>query len=62
MTPIDFGKMEIGWYLNHSYFPNTFHKEYHFYALKDIKAGEEITIDYNDLEEPEAQKESFYKK
>jgi SET domain-containing protein len=29
--------------------------------LRDIKAGEEITIDYNTLEESEEAKENYYK-
>jgi SET domain-containing protein len=59
--PKDFGRMEIGWYLNHSKTPNAYHKNYNYYALRDIKADEEITIDYNSLEESENVKEEFYK-
>jgi SET domain-containing protein len=61
LCPSDFGCMEIGWHLNHSKNPNAFHKNYFYYSLKDIKAGEEITIDYNSLEEPEEAKEDYYK-
>ncbi len=57
----DFGSMPVGWYLNHSKNPNTINKEYHYYASRDIKAGEEITIDYNTLEEPEESKEGYYR-
>lgn len=60
--PLDFGAMEIGWYLNHSNTPNAVHKNYHWYSARDIKTGEEITIDYNTLEEPKEAKEEFYKK
>ncbi|MBI2446812.1 MAG: SET domain-containing protein [Parcubacteria group bacterium] len=59
--PKDFGCMEIGWYLNHSKMPSAFHRNYQYYALRDIKTGEEITIDYNTLEEPEEAKEDYYK-
>jgi SET domain-containing protein len=59
--PKDFGHMEIGWHLNHSKTPNAFHRNYLYYALRDIEAGEEMTIDYNSLEEPEEGKEEYYK-
>jgi SET domain-containing protein len=61
VCPRDFGRMEIGWHLNHSENPNAYHKNYDFYALRDIKEGEEITINYNALEEPEEAKENYYK-
>ncbi len=56
--PGDFGRMELGWYLNHSRQPNVFHKNYHYYTSRDIKKGEELTIDYNSLGEPA--KEKYY--
>lgn len=62
LCPRDFGCMEIGWYLNHSKSPNAYHRNYDYYALRDIKAGEEVVIDYNTLEEPEEAKENYYKK
>lgn len=58
--PKDFGCMEVGWYLNHSKMPNAYHRNYDYYALRDIKAGEEITIDYNTLGESEEAKEDYY--
>ena len=61
ICPRDFGCMEIGWHLNHSKTPNAYHRNYKFYALRDIKLGEEITIDYNTLEEPEEAKDDYYK-
>ncbi len=61
MCPKDFGCMEVGWHINHSKTPNTHHHNYEFFALRDIKAGEEITIDYNTLEESDEAKEEFYK-
>ena len=62
LCPKDFGSMEIGWYLNHSKAPNAYHDDnYNYYALMDIKKGEEILIDYNTLDEPEEAKEEYYK-
>jgi len=58
--PKDFGCMEIGWFMNHSNSPNAYRKDKEFYALRDIFSGEEITIDYNSLEEPEEAKEPYY--
>jgi SET domain-containing protein len=59
ICPPDFGALPIGWYVNHSTTPNTApgknpnkHRRYRWYAIRDIIAGEEILIDYNDLEEP----------
>ena len=60
MCPPDFGHMAIGWYLNHSKTPNAIHRNFDWYAVKDILSGEEITIDYNSLEEPEDAKEDYY--
>ena len=58
--PPDFGCMPIGWYLNHSRTPNAVHRDFEYYALRDIEAGEEILIDYNTLEESDSAKESYY--
>jgi hypothetical protein len=59
ICPSDFGAMPIGWYLNHSTHSNAGpgpnpnpHRRYRWYALRDIKAGEEILVNYNNLEEP----------
>lgn len=56
--PEHFDRMEVGWYMNHSSHPNIekridveyanvidLLKALTFYAIKDIKAGEEILID-----------------
>jgi SET domain-containing protein len=51
LGPGDFGRMSIGWYLNHSETANAFHKNYTYYAKRRIRAGEEITIDYATLED-----------
>jgi SET domain-containing protein len=62
ICPKDFSVMPIGWYLNHSKSPNASRDErYWWHAAHDIKAGEEITIDYNSLEEPERVKEDYYR-
>lgn len=62
LCPKDFGCMEIGWHLNHSKDPNADHDDnYNYHALRDIREGEEITIDYNSLEEPEESKEDYYR-
>ena len=60
LCPKDFGCMEVGWHLNHSKTPNAYHRDYNYYALRDILAGEEVTIDYNSLEESEQAKEDYY--
>ena len=75
LCPERFDRMEIGWYINHSSTPNISKNpfEYNseeinsfkarpFFAIQDIKAGDEILIDYNYLNEPEHLKEGFYKK
>lgn len=59
--PQDFGAMPVGWYLNHSVNSNATHRNLHWYASRDIVAGEEILVDYNSLGEPEKGKEDFYK-
>ena len=59
--PSDFGHMEIGWYLNHSKNPNAHHVDYEYYSSQDIKAGEEITIDYNSLGESNDEKRDYYR-
>jgi hypothetical protein len=61
LCPIDFGQMHVGWHLNHSSTPNAIRDDgYKWYAARDIQEGEEITIDYNTLEEPEEAKEAYY--
>ncbi|MGE3534843.1 MAG: SET domain-containing protein [Parachlamydiales bacterium] len=74
LCPERFDRMEIGWYINHSSTPNIARKnrvsnaeavknikERTVHAVRDIKAGEEILIDYNCLDEPEHMKEDYYK-
>lgn len=62
ICPKDFGQMHVGWYLNHSEIANTYpDDDYKWYAARDIKTGEEITINYSLLNEPDADKEEYYK-
>lgn len=57
-----FDHMEICWYLNHSDTPNIDMIDFKTYrANRDIKKGEEIFMDYNQLNEPESEKEKYYK-
>ncbi len=59
--PERFDRMEIGWYLNHSHTPNiSITPEKRAIAICDIKAGDEILLDYNELNEPEHLKETYY--
>lgn len=72
LCPERFDRIEIGWHLNHSSGPNIAlmkqnadaigsSTDSRMYVIKDIKAGEEILIDYNSLNEPEHLKEDYYK-
>lgn len=58
--PQFFNRMEIGWYINHSFMPNVTKKEDGLYSACDIAAGEELFIDYNILNEPNNKKEAYY--
>ena len=45
--PKSFNHLTPAWYLNHSDKPNLgCDKSYNFFALKKIKKGEELTVDY----------------
>lgn len=50
--PLNFGRMSTAWYLNHSNKPNLASNDggYTYYATRDIKSGEELTIDYKKLD------------
>ena len=56
--PLDFHRMSIGWYMNHSDAPNVGYsreeKTYEYFALRDIAADEEILCDYRTLSPAEA--------
>lgn len=47
--PVNFEQMHVGWYLNHSKNPNVGCDRF-FTTLRDIRAGEELTIDYKELD------------
>lgn len=48
--PASPNRMSVGWYLNDSPEPNLAHDaNYDYYALRDIAAGEELLIRYDDL-------------
>lgn len=50
--PKNFNLMTVAWYLNHSKHPNVgCDEDYSFFALRDIKAGEELTADYQTYNE-----------
>ncbi len=45
--PNNFNNLTLSWYLNHSINPNVAADEdYRFYAIRNIKKGEELTVDY----------------
>jgi SET domain-containing protein len=49
LCPSEFRRMSVGWYLNHADTPNAGHRNYHYFALKNIPCHTEITIDYTTL-------------
>jgi hypothetical protein len=52
-TPVNFNSMGPGWYLNSSKKPNVRCDEnLDFFALRDIKVGEELTADYDAYSDP----------
>jgi len=61
LCPERFDRMGIGWYINHSNDPNIGKKADRFITIRAIKSGEEILLDYNELNEPENLKEAYYK-
>jgi len=52
-APVDFLRMSVGWYMNHSPTPNlgSDDGDVTYYALRNIAAGEELTIDYRRMDE-----------
>jgi len=59
--PPEFNHMHLVWYLNHSKRPNAEEREDGYCSTHSIKSGDEITIDYNSLGEPEEKKETYYR-
>jgi hypothetical protein len=50
--PLDFHRMSIGWYMNHSDRPNVWSSKelnFEYYAVRDLQPGEEIFCDYRTL-------------
>ena len=50
--PLDFHRMSIGWYMNHSDTPNVVSSRelnFEYFAARPIDAGEEIVCDYRML-------------
>jgi SET domain-containing protein len=52
-APIDFLRISVGWYMNHSEMPNlqSDDGDVTYYALRDIEPGEEVTIDYRRMDD-----------
>ncbi len=50
--PVNFNLLTVSWYLNESKTPNVgCNSDYIFYALRNIKKGEELTADYSKYSE-----------
>lgn len=51
--PKNFNVLTVGWYLNASKNPNVAcdKKTFNFFALRNIKVGEELTVDYDTYSE-----------
>lgn len=61
LAPHRFDCMEIEWYINHSDTPNISRlAPNHIVTIKDIKAGDEILLNYNELGEPDPMKKEYY--
>lgn len=52
-VPLDFLRISTGWYMNHAADPNIASDDgdVTYYALRDIEAGEELTMDYRLMDE-----------
>lgn len=68
ICPPDFRVIPVGWYLNHSKEPNAKlgpdvspHRKLTWYAARFIKEGEEILIDYNQINEVSEADASYYR-
>lgn len=61
LGPNQFDRMGVLWYINHSDDPNVIELDGFIVAARDIKEGEEILFDYNQLDEPEQFKEAYFK-
>ena len=62
LCPKLFNRMDIGNYLNHSNDPNLhYEKGKGYFATRDIHKGEELFANYQELGEPEASWEPYYR-
>lgn len=62
LCPKFFNRMDIGNYLNHSDNPNLRWEEGgRYFALRDIKAGEELFANCRELGEPKVERDDYYK-
>jgi SET domain-containing protein len=52
-APIDYLRISVGWYMNHSPDPNLLSDDgdVTYYAARDIAVGEEVLIDYRRMDE-----------
>jgi len=52
-APVDFLRISTGWYMNHAAEPNlgSDDGDVTYYAVRDIAAGEELTIDYRRMDD-----------
>ncbi len=52
-APINFLRISVGWYMNHSPQPNLLSDDgdVTYYAAQDIAVGEEVTIDYRRMDD-----------
>lgn len=52
-APINFLRISVGWYMNHSEDPNlqSDDGDVTYYALRDIAPGEEVTMDYRRMDD-----------
>jgi len=52
-APIDFLRISVGWYMNHSEAPNLGSNDgdITYFALGDIRPGVEVTIDYRRMDD-----------
>jgi hypothetical protein len=62
LCPVRFNRLDIGNYLNHSVEKQNirYQESGKFFALRDLKKGEELFANYNELGEPEEAKEDYY--
>ncbi len=61
--PISYDNINVFWFINHSDTPNTEfrRKDKSLYTLRNIKAGEELLMDYHTFKEPDILKEPYFK-